>query len=299
MEKRSSLLIMLAAALWGGIGVFFKQLSALGFTSMQVVAIRVLTAAITLGIVVLLVDRRLFKIRLKDIWCFIGTGMISLAFFNWCYFTAIDKMSLAVAAILLYTSPIFVMLFSLVLFGEKLSQRKIIALILTFLGCIFVTDWLNGGGNITLSGVVIGIGAGVGYALYSIFGRFALNKGYDSMTISLYTFIFAALGTVPLSGLLQMGPMLWQPETLLPAAGIGILCCVFPFLLYTKGLAGVENGKAAILATVEPAVACLISFGWLNEAVTLGKLSGIMLIFCSVLLLNCQSKAQPQLSKNM
>ena len=56
MEKRSSLLIMLAAALWGGIGVFFKQLSALGFTSMQVVAIRVLTAAITLGIVVLLVD---------------------------------------------------------------------------------------------------------------------------------------------------------------------------------------------------------------------------------------------------
>ena len=176
-------------------------------------------------------SRKLLRIHLKDIWCFMGTGMVSLAFFNWCYFTAIDKMSLAVAAILLYTSPIFVMLFSLVLFGERLSQRKIIALALTFLGCIFVTDWLGGGGNITPSGVLVGIGAGIGYALYSIFGRFALNKGYDSMTISLYTFIFAALGTVPLSGLFVMGSILWQRETLLPAAGIGILCCC---LLYTS-----------------------------------------------------------------
>lgn len=289
---------MLAAALWGGIGIFFKQLSAIGYTSMQVVAIRVLTAAITLGIVVLLMDRKLFKIRWQDLWCFVGTGMVSLAFFNWCYFTAIDQMSLAVAAILLYTSPIFVMLFSLVLFGEKLSPRKGIALVLTFLGCIFVTERINGS-NITFSGVLIGIGAGIGYALYSIFGRFALNKGYDSMTISLYTFIFAAVGTVPLSGLLQMVPILWQRETLIPAFCLGILCCVLPFLLYTKGLAGVENGKAAILATVEPAVACLISFGWLNEAITPGKLGGIGLILCSVLLLNYQSKEQTELGKNL
>lgn len=287
---------MMAAALWGGIGLFFKQLSALGYTSMQVVAIRVLTAAITLGIVVLIVDRKLFKIRWQDIWCFVGTGMVSLAFFNWCYFTAIDQMSLAVAAILLYTSPIFVMLFSLVLFGEKLSLRKGVALVLTLLGCIFVTERINGS-NITFWGVLIGIGAGIGYALYSIFGRFALNKGYDSMTISLYTFIFAAVGTVPLSGLLEMGPLLLQRETITSAAGIGILCCVLPFLLYTKGLAGVENGKAAILATVEPAVACLISFGWLNEAITPGKLGGIGLIFCSVLLLNYQSKERTALGK--
>ncbi len=84
MERHASLLIMLAAALWGGIGIFFKQLSAIGYTSMQVVAIRVLTAAITLGIVVLLMDRKLFKIRWQDLWCFVGTGMVSLAFFNWC-----------------------------------------------------------------------------------------------------------------------------------------------------------------------------------------------------------------------
>ena len=94
-----------------------------------------------------------------------------------------------------------------------------------------------------------------------------------------------------------MGPLLLQRETITSAAGIGILCCVLPFLLYTKGLAGVENGKAAILATVEPAVACLISFGWLNEAITPGKLGGIGLIFCSVLLLNYQSKERTALGK--
>lgn len=111
METKANILIMLAAALWGGIGVFFKQLSALGFTSMQMVAIRVTVAIVVLVALVLVKDRSLFHIHWKDVWCFVGTGMMSLAFFNWCYFTAIDLMSLSVVAILLYTSQIFVMIF--------------------------------------------------------------------------------------------------------------------------------------------------------------------------------------------
>ena len=70
------------------------------------------------------------------------------------------------------------------------------------------------------------------------------------------------------------------------ALGIGVLCCVFPYLLYTQGLAGVETGQAAIMATVEPAVAALVSFALYGESLLGAKGVGILLIFAAVAVLN-------------
>ena len=291
MKTKSTLYIILAAALWGGIGVFFNILSDVGFTQMQVVAIRVTSAAIALTLYILVRDRSLLKVKLRDCWCFVGTGIISLVFFNWCYFTAIEMTSLAVAAVLMYTSPIFVMLFSAVLFKENINGTKIIALIMTFVGCLFVAGVFSSGDyGFTTLGILIGIGAGVGYALYSIFGRFALEKDYHSITISEYTFVFATLGALPLSRIWENASLLTQPETAIGALGIGVVCCVFPFILYTQGLSGVETGKAAIMATIEPAVAAVLSFLLYNESLLGFKGVGILMIFAAVILLSRPAK---------
>ena len=198
--------------------------------------------------------------------------------------------SLAVAAVLLYTSPIFVMLFSAVLFHEALTPRKLVALVVTFIGCVFVAGVFGGENAYSPLGIFIGICSGVGYALYSIFGRFALEKGYSSVTISEYTFVFATISAVPLSMIWQAAPLLAQPQTLVGALGIGVLCCVFPFILYTQGLAGVETGKAAILATMEPAVAAVLSFLLYRESLFNLKGVGILLIFAAVAMLNQPAK---------
>lgn len=293
MNTKSYLPILAAAALWGAIGVFSNALRAVGFTPMQIVAIRVSTAAVALTLYILVRDRSLLRVRLRDCWCFVGTGIISLVFFNWCYFTAIELTSLAVAAVLMYTSPIFVMLFSAVLFHEPITGKKVTAVIMTFLGCLFVAGVFGSSEHaFSPGGILIGIGAGVGYALYSIFGRFALKKGYSPVTISEYTFLFAALGALPLSRIWESASLLAQPQTMIGALGIGVLCCVFPFILYTQGLAGVETGKAAILATVEPAVAALLSFALYGESLLGFKGVGILLIFASVVLLNHTPKQQ-------
>ena len=284
-RTRACLCIILAAALWGVIGVFFNLLSGLGFTQMQVVAIRAVTAALVLGVYILVRDPALLRVRLRDCWCFVGTGIISLVFFNWCYFTAMETTSLAVAAVLLYTAPVFVMLFSAVLFREPIGRRKVLALVMTFAGCLLVAG-MPGGGSVSPRGFLTGLGAGVGYALYSIFSRFALEKGYSSATISLYTFLFAGAAALPLSRLWEAGALLIRPEAAAGALGIGVLCCVFPYLLYTRGLAGVETGQAAIMATVEPAVAALVSFALYGESLLGAKGAGILLIFAAVAVLN-------------
>lgn len=285
-KKWAYLSIMAGAALWGGIGVFYKQLTAAGLSPMQVVAVRTLTAALFMAVVVLIKDPGLFKIRLRDCGYFIGTGIVSLVFFNWCYFGAIDSSSLSVAVILLYTSPVFVVLMSALLFREKITKQKLTALLITFAGCVLVTGILTGdSARITPVGILLGLGSGFGYALYSIFGQFALRK-YHPFTVTLYTFVFAAAASVPLSGLMGQMELVMKPEVLWNGLGIGVVCCVAPFILYTAGLSKVETGKAAIIATVEPAVATVLGITLFQESVTMDKILGLLLIFSAVILLN-------------
>ena len=115
MIQSAYLSIISGACLWGLIALFFKFLSACGFSPLQVVTLRVLVAALLMTAIILKIDPSLLKIRWRDSWLFIGTGLLSLVFFNYCYFRAIDGSSISIAVLLLYTAPVFVMLLSLIL----------------------------------------------------------------------------------------------------------------------------------------------------------------------------------------
>ena len=286
MEKKAYLFIVSAAALWGCIGVFLKLLTAAGLSSIQSVAVRCTTAALLYLLWLLKKDPSALKIRLCDCRYFVGTGLCSLLFFNWCYFNTIRTSSISVAAVLLYTAPVFVMLMSAIFFREAITRQKIISLFLTFLGCMLVTGTLPmGAGSISVETILFGLGSGFGYALYTIFGKFALEK-YPSSTVTFYTFLFAAMGSLPLSGLLGTPEMLLDWRVLAGGLCIGIFCCILPYLLYTEGLLHAQAGKAAILATIEPFVAAFIGIVFFHESVTLFKLLGMAAIFSAILLLN-------------
>ena len=130
MKRFAFLLTLVAGTLWGMIGYFVRSLQSDGLSSMQIVSVRMVISAVIFSVFALVFKRSLFKIKLKDLWCFIGTGVVSVAFFSACYFKAIELSSLSVASILLYTAPIFVMIFSVFLFKEKLTVIKIVSLLL-------------------------------------------------------------------------------------------------------------------------------------------------------------------------
>lgn len=288
MKIKAYLYIIAAASLWGLIGLFVKILSSHGFSSMQIVALRSLASAVCITAVLCKFGKEYFRVRWQDLWLFIGTGILSLTFFNYCYFNCINASSLAAAALLLYTAPIFVMLMSLVLFHERFTITKGIALLTTFIGCALITGILNTAADFSFTALLYGLGSGIGYALYSIFGKFAVRK-YSSATISAYTFYFSTLSSLPLADF-SAGNGQWNITTLMAALGIGGLCAVIPYLLYNRGLQEVEATQASILATVEPLVAACVGILCFNEPVTWQKLTGIALILASVIILNLHSK---------
>ena len=168
---------------WGFMGFFTRQLAAFGINSNEAIIVRCSVAAVCFGLLILFRDPVQFRIRIKDLWCFLGSGLLSLLFFTFCYFHAISMMSLSAAAILLYTAPAIVTLLSAVLFREKITKTKIAAVLIAFAGCCLVSG-IGTDTVLTLQGILYGLGAGFGYALYTIFSRYALQRGYSSSTIT-------------------------------------------------------------------------------------------------------------------
>ena len=289
MRTRAYLYIIGAAALWGLIGLFVKTIAGQGFTSMQIVALRAMASASCITLVMLWKGLGQLRIDWRDCWMFVGTGIFSLVFFNFCYFNCIQSSSLAVAALLLYTAPAFVMLMSLLLFGESFTAKKALALVCTFIGCGCVTGAFEGGLKLTLSGLFYGLGSGFGYALYSIFGKYAVQK-YSSLTITAYTFYFAVLAAVPLAGFDSVAVSKINLTTIGGSLGLGLVCAVIPYLLYTNGLEKVEPGQASILATIEPFVAAAVGMLCFAEPMTMSKAVGMLLIFCSIVILHIREK---------
>lgn len=287
MKKIAPWFILLAGILWGSMGIFVRVLNQDGIQAIDIVAIRAITTAVCLFLIVFMWDRRLFKIHFRDIWCFLGTGVLSIIFFNFCYFHTIEITSMSVAAVLLYSSPAFVMILSYCLFQEKITIFKWISLVLVILGCAFVTGIVGDATVLHMRGILIGLGAGLGYALYSIFSRYAIEKGYHSFTILFYTFLFAALGVVPLADLRLIGSVVFAaPSKVGFALVFGLVSTVLPYLVYTMGLIYVENGKAAIIAAIEPVMATLLGVVLYQERLSIWNVLGILLVFVSIVLTN-------------
>ena len=287
---KSRFYIIAAATLWGGTGVFFNQLSGLGALPIQVALLRAGFAALALGVYLLIFKRQAFRLRLRDFWCFIGTGVLSLLFFNWSFFSAISETGIAVAAVLLYTAPAFVTVMSIPLFKESPGRLGVAVLVLTLIGCALVSG-IVGVTSISAMGLVYGLGAGFGYALYTIFGRYALNRGYAPLTISFYTFTLAAIGSLPFVARTSLPHAVASPQFWVYALGIGVLGCLLPYLLYTKGMEGVTGAVASMTATVEPVVAVLFGVLLYREVVTLPQWVGVAMVLVGVVLLSRPKKA--------
>ena len=276
--------VILAGICWGAISPFVRALAAAGFGSLDIMCFRTWTAAVLLFLWLLLKDRKKLRIRIQDLWMFAGSGIVSLTFFSFCYFTTIVNAGTAVAVVLLYTSPIFVMLLSAVFFRERITRRKTAALVMTFSGCILVAGLLGGTGQMSPAGFLTGIGAGVGYALYSIFAGFAVRR-YESLTVSFYTFVFSGISLF----FFRSPRVLFAsagPELLPCILGIAVVCTVIPYIAYTFGLMRMEKSKAAVLVTVEPLCGTLLGLLVYREPCDAAKLLGIVLIFAAVVLLS-------------
>ena len=279
--------VFLSGCLWGTMGYFRRNLGSMGLNSVEIILIRFSFAALLYAVTMCITNPSSFRIKLRDLPCFLGAGILSLLFFSACYFQAMNLMSLSAAAILLYTAPCFVILLSAPIFGEKISPVKIFALLLAFAGCCLVSGVIGAELKISAIGMLYGLGAGIGYALYSIFGKLILRRGYSSSAISFWASLFAAVGAGIIGGVSAPAEIVFSSFGSFTFCLItAVITTYLPYMLYTFGLSGIEAGTASIIASIEPVVATLVGLTVFSEKLSLWSAIGIFLVLAAIVILN-------------
>lgn len=301
------LAIISAGVLWGTIGLYVQALRAFGFSSLDIVALRAVSTVFWLLFLIVFVQRRRPVVPRWSWPYFLGTGLLSMALFNWAYFQAMHMITLSVAAALLYTGPAFVVLMARLFLKEPLTRLKWVAVFLTTLGTVLVSDVLGSLhqmlSNASLQsgevfwGIFFGLLSGFAYGLYSIIAK-PLTRHLDPIMIVFYTFVVTAVVLLPFTELWAKLDVLLSFDNgcaLCWALGLGLFPTAFAYMLYTYGLNKESAGRAALLTMVEPVVAVFIGAVVFHDQLSGGQWLGVIAILGAVLLLGLGRAADQSL----
>ena len=287
MKTKAFIYIILAGVLWGTSSIFVHYLAPLGFSSLQMTAVRGLVALTCLSVFALIRDRSLFKIKKPvELLVFVGLG-VSLFLTASCYYTSMQMTSVSTAVVLMYMSPVYVMVFSVLFMGEKFSKLKLISVVSMIVGCCLVSG-IIGGIKFDLVGILIGFASGLAYAAYNILVKVAVQRGNRPVSVTIYNFVFMTLVALSVSKPWQIvTTAAAQPLKAIPLLiGLGIATSVLPYLLLTLSMRDLPAGTASALSIVEPMAATIFSVVLLKtEVLDWSSAVGIVLILGAVFML--------------
>lgn len=286
MKKRAILYIAIAGILWGSSGIFFNLLRPFGFTPLHMTAMRGGVAGIVMPLYLLITNRQLFRSPLREFPLFLGSGLMMYGAAA-CYYAAIDASSVSTAVILMYTSPVFVLIYSVLFLREKLTVVKGLAVALVVVGCALVSG-ITGGMDLSFWGVVLGFGAAITYSAYNVFTKYAMLRKNNSLTATAYAFMVMGIMAVStcnpgeLVAITATDPVVIIPLIL----GIGLCTCVGPYFLYTLAMRELPAGTASALGIIEPLAATIFSVVLFHEVLSVPAIIGIVLVLGAVVMLS-------------
>ncbi len=226
-----------------------------------------------------------------------GYGLV-LALFNSFWTLSVSLNGAAVLTVLVYCSAAFTAFLGWIFLQEQLTWVKILAIGICLGGCTLVSGALTSGSwSENLSGILTGIASGLFYAIYSLLGRSAAQRGLSPWTTLFYTFGFAALFLLLINLLpgrfipgsaRQLSDFLWLKDS---AAGWGILFLlaagptVAGFGLYNVSLSYLPSSIANLIVTLEPAFTTVTAYIFLGERLSGIQIGGGLMIMGGVILL--------------
>ncbi|HGM3652304.1 TPA: DMT family transporter [Clostridioides difficile] len=281
-KSKGYVFIAIAGLLWATLGLFGKFLMGNGLTSEQVAFTRLFFGFIVLGVYSSIRTPQILKISKKGIIYSVIIGIICQAMFNLCYFKAIDIAGVSIAAVLLYTSPLFLAIFSKVCYKENITRSKLFSLILCFIGAIMaVTGGRLDFQGLNAFGLLLGVLSAIAYALMPTISKNAL-KEVSSSTILVYSFLFGAIFMIPSSRPWEILNYAKDLDVLSCMLMLGIVPAALAYIFYAAGISkGVELSVAGVVASVELVGSVIIGCTILGESFSLGKLFGVMLMLIS------------------
>ncbi len=215
--------------------------------------------------------------KLADALSMVLFGLINVPVFFLSFQVAIEKSGSALAIVLMFTAPVWVVLFSRILFHESISRRKLIPIAAAMAGVILVC--LSGGslgGEIVWLGIGSGIICGLFYGCQFVFYAW-WRRRYTSAALFAMTFLPAAAVLALFAD--------FEPLTVLAWVGIAVPAIVSTYgayYLYGQSLLYLTPVQASVIGNIEPVAATMLAWCFWDENFTACGWIGCLLVLGAV-----------------
>jgi len=273
--------VLLAGLGFGFLGVFARLGFQKGLSVGEILTWRFFLASAVLWTFLFIFKRNLIRLPLKQILISCALGIFGYSLFSTLYFKSIEGISISLAALLLFTFPIFVNIGAYFFLKEKMTLRQLISLILATLG-IATLVWGPLFVN-SLSAVIYALLAAISYAVYVLVsGRY--QQGVPPLSSSLYVITSAAIALFLFHQPSVDRLMQFSSGEYLIFFGLATICTVAPLTLFLAGLQRLSSSKASLVVMVEPVVAAIAAWALLDEKLTVIQAAGALLVLFSLFL---------------
>jgi drug/metabolite transporter (DMT)-like permease len=242
-----------------------------------------------LGGLILLVSLLLLRVDLRvpraDWGWFLAYGVFGVALFFVCYVNAVDLVGVAVAAVLMYTSPAWVAVISSRWLGENLGARGVGALVLALIGVALVARAYNPALlRLNGLGILFGLGAGLTYGLYRVINKVLVRRNRP-WVVQVYGLLIGAGVLIAITPKGELAAGWASPTSIALLLGMAIVPTLLASLSFAIGVQWVPVSVAAIVAMFEPVVAAFFGYVFFNERLDFGQWVGAGCILVAVILL--------------
>lgn len=273
--------VLLAGVGFGFLGIFGRLAFQSGLSVGELLTFRFFLATIIMMIGLALLKPQYLKLNLKQIAISALLGVFGYAVFSTLYFKSIEGISVPLAALLLFTFPIFVNLGAHFILKERMTRRQFISLVIACVG-LGILLWGPLVVN-SLASVIFAITAAVTYSIYVLVsGRY--QKDVAPLSSSLYVIAFAgfALYLFHQPDLAKITTLSSQQIAII--AGIAVISTIGPLTLFLAGLQRLSSSKASIVVMIEPVIAAIAAWLLLQEQLTVLQLFGAALVMLALVL---------------
>lgn len=283
-----------AAVLWGVNGGVSKTILATGLSSERLAQVRSLGAALGLVAILAVLGPRRLRLTRRELPYLLAFGVGGLAFVQFFYFLAIDRLAIGIALLVEYLAPLLVALWARFVQRTPVRRRIWVALALALTGLGLIVDVFGGGASLSTAGILFALGGAFAYALYVLLAEHVVG-GRDPVSLLAWGFLFASVFwavVVPwwsfpghaLTRNASLGGNLaahHAPVWLL-AAWMVVLGTIAPFFLLVSALRHVSATTAGIVAMLEPVVGALVGWVWLQESLGGVQLAGAAVVLVAI-----------------
>lgn len=283
--------ILAAAVFWGSAVVFSKYLGTIVTADALLLSqARVTFAWIILMTFMVTARRGQLVINYSDLWRFGLLGVIGFAGANFLLYYSFKGMDVAVADLIQFTAPAIVVAWMAILGKERLDPPKLVALVLSLIGCGLALGVLDAEWRIAAPVYFYSAAASaLCYAFLLIWGK-SLSGRYSMLTFLHYALLGATLfwcTIVPPWDFVSQ--LIAAPARAGMLVGFGIMSVLAPYICFFTGLKRISASRAGIVSTFEPVVVAIGGALFLGEHLGLWQLIGIGLVLAAIILLELTS----------